>query len=153
MQSSDSHWSKFCLTTYFFAITLTVLIGPTFAAAQSSSGAMPPTQWSNDLDKYPGLLPEFGRLFDQLQRNVQYPPPRTQSRLLPMLPESTVFYAAFSNYGDASRQALQIFHQELQESPVLRDWWGNTPIPPERARRKTSWRAITSSPNIWEMKS
>src|SRR5262249_4884049 len=36
---------------------------------------------------------------------------------------STVFYAAFSNYGEASHQALDIFHRELEESSVLRDWW------------------------------
>ncbi|HYL16954.1 MAG TPA: hypothetical protein VEV41_28230 [Terriglobales bacterium] len=32
-------------------------------------------------------------------------------------------YAAFPNYGDVTRQVLEIFRQELQESPVLRTWW------------------------------
>jgi hypothetical protein len=39
------------------------------------------------------------------------------------LPESTVFYAAFPNYGDVAHQTLKIFRDELQQSPVLRDWW------------------------------
>ncbi len=78
---------------------------------------------TGELDKYPGLLPEFGRVFERLQKELQFPPARSQSRLLPLLPESTVFYAAFPNYSDAAHQTLTIFHQELQASPVLRDWW------------------------------
>jgi type II secretory pathway pseudopilin PulG len=82
-----------------------------------------PSPSPQDLTKYSGLLPAFGQLLEKLQHEVQTPPPRGQSRLLPLLPESTVFYAAFPNYGDASHQALAIFHREVQQSPVLRDWW------------------------------
>src|SRR5262249_5889950 len=46
-----------------------------------------------------------------------------ESRLLPLLPEPTIVYASFPNYGEATHQALQAFRQELQESAVLRDWW------------------------------
>lgn len=77
------------------------------------------------LSAYPGLLPEFGQLLVKLQKNIQYPAPRGESRLLPLLPESTIFVAAVPNYGDAAHQALQIFQQELQESSVLRDWWSH----------------------------
>jgi type IV pilus assembly protein PilA len=81
--------------------------------------------WTQDFTKYPGLLDELGHLVERLQQNVQYPAPREASPLLPMLPPSTIFYAAFPNYGDATHQALTIFRQELQESEVLRDWWGH----------------------------
>jgi len=87
-------------------------------AAPADHPALP-----QDLSKYPGLLPEFGQLLEKLQHEVQTPPPRGQSRLLPLLPESTVFYAAFPNYGDASHQAFAIFQREVQQSPVLRAWW------------------------------
>jgi type IV pilus assembly protein PilA len=89
-------------------------------AAQSQS---PDAPFFQELNKYPGLLEEFGRLIGKLQQNIQFPPVRSESRLLPLLPESTMFYAAFSNYGDVTHQALAVFHQELQESAVLRDWW------------------------------
>jgi hypothetical protein len=79
--------------------------------------------WSPDLNKYPGLPEEFAHLLDKLQRNVEFPPGRTQSRLLSLLPESTTYYAAFPNYGDAAHQALLIFRRELQQSEVLRNWW------------------------------
>ena len=73
--------------------------------------------------KYPGLLPEFGQLLGKLQKNIQFPEARSQSRLMPLLPESTILYAAFPNYGDAVHQAQAIFHKELEQSEVLRAWW------------------------------
>ena len=81
------------------------------------------TPWSKILQKHPGLLDEFGRLYQKLQQGVQFPPPRSESRILPLLPPSTISYAAFPNYGDVTQQALKIFRQELQDSAVLRDWW------------------------------
>jgi type IV pilus assembly protein PilA len=81
--------------------------------------------WSKDFNKYPGLLPELGNLVQKLKKNIQFPPSRTESRLLPLLPSSTMTFAAFPNYGDVTQQTLKIFRQELQESAVLRDWWGH----------------------------
>ena len=93
-------------------------------AAQATPAGQPPeVPWPQDLNKYPGLLPEFGRLVDKLQHNLRFPSVHLQSRLLSLLPESTIFYAAFPNYGDVTHQALKVFRQELQESSVLRDWW------------------------------
>jgi type IV pilus assembly protein PilA len=95
----------------------------TSAIAQTAPPPPKPDDAVRQLDKYPGLLPELGRLFDKFQREIQFPPPRTQSRLLPLLPPATTFYLGLSNYGAAAHQALNIFHQELQTSPVLRQWW------------------------------
>lgn len=78
--------------------------------------------FTDDLKKYPGLTDEFSRLAEKLQSGVQFPPDRTQSRILPLLPPVD-YYAAVANYGDAAHQALIIFQQELQQSNVLRDWW------------------------------
>lgn len=111
------------------AVGVAVLLVASACAAQSkpvtATVQQPALSPAQELDKYPGLIPEFGQLFLKLQNNVQYPAPRGESRLLPLLPESTIFFAAFPNYGDAAHQALQIFRQELQESSVLRDWWGH----------------------------
>jgi len=106
----------------FAAVPLLLLV-TSAAEAQSTAPSQSQLPWSQDLQKYPGLQTELGQLITKLQHNVQFPPARGQSRLLPLLPESTVFYAAFPNYGDATHQALAIFRQELQESAVLRDWW------------------------------
>ena len=111
-----------CLAISFVAV-ITLFPHGTFCVAQSAPKQRPEMGWSNDLNKYPGLLPELTHLFDRLQHEVEFPPVRAKSRILPLMSESTVFYAAFPNYGDASRQALEIFQQELRESSVLRNWW------------------------------
>src|SRR5271163_694267 len=92
-------------------------------AAQPSATQSTTAPWTEDMNKYPGLLPELGRLVDKLQHNLQFPAARKESRLLPLMPETTISYAAFSNYGEVIRQTLKIFRQELQESELLRDWW------------------------------
>jgi len=92
-------------------------------AQATPEGQVPGATWAQELNKYPGLMAEIGQLVDKLQKNVQFPAARDKSRLLPLLPEATMSYAAFPNYGDAAHQALKIFRQELAESPVLSDWW------------------------------
>jgi type II secretory pathway pseudopilin PulG len=82
-----------------------------------------PNPFLQEMNQYPGLQQELGLLFEKIRAGVQLPVDRTQSLLLPVLPESTLFYAALPNYGEPSHQALKIFEQELQQSPVLRDWW------------------------------
>ena len=105
-----------------------ILLAAAVCAGQSNPGprfaqSKPPV--AQDLSAFPGLIPEFGQLLVELEKNIQYPAPRAESRLLPLLPESTIFFAALPNYGDAAHQALQIFRQELQENSVLRDWWSH----------------------------
>src|SRR5579864_381652 len=101
--------------------------------------------WFQELDKYPGLIAEFAHLQAKLQQEIKLPAMRGPSRLLPLLPESTVGYLALPNYGDSLHQALQIFHQELQESTVLRDWWQHvdlgTSYPGARSLTKTEPKA------------
>ena len=106
------------------AAVVAILLLPAAVSAQTKAQTQPtPNAGFDDLNKYPGLLPEFGQLFQKIQKEVQSPPERMQSSLLPLLPESTVFYAALPNYGEASHQAMKVFQAELQGSAVLRDWW------------------------------
>jgi hypothetical protein len=97
-------------------------VSPCFAQSAPAS-QQPEMPWSQELKKHPELLAEFGRLYEMLQKDIQFPAPRSESRLMPLLPASTMSYAAFPNYGDVTQQALKVFRQELQESAVLRDWW------------------------------
>jgi len=107
----------------FVVIFATILFTGSAASAQTARTAQQPPSWPPDPNKYPGLLNEFGALFAKLQHNIQFPSPRSDSRLLPLLPQSTMFFAAFPNYADVSDQALKILRQEVRESPVFRDWW------------------------------
>jgi type II secretory pathway pseudopilin PulG len=116
-------WRHYFNQTAALLVAILLLISACAAQAQATAAARPDPPWLQNVQKDPALLVEFGQLMTKLQHDIQFPPPRGQSRLLPLLPESTAFYAAFPNYGDASHQALTIFHQELQQSPVLRAWW------------------------------
>lgn len=70
--------------------------------------------------KNPELMKELGQLIEKVQEGVQYPAPRNESGILLKLPESTLFYAAFPNYGESAHQAAQIFKEELDRSPQLK---------------------------------
>ena len=105
-------------------ISLLWVVLPSFPAGAQTTAATPTANpVMEELNKYPGLLPELGRLFEKWQREVRVPEPIRQSNLLHLLPSTTTFYVAFPNYGEAAHQTLEIFHQELQESSVLRNWW------------------------------
>ncbi|MGH9642048.1 MAG: hypothetical protein ACRD3Q_06440 [Terriglobales bacterium] len=108
-------------------ITIILLLSP-FSIAQSPASAKAGKDPAGDaiaaqLNKYPGLLPELAHLFARLKSEIQFPPERQQSDLLPLLPGSTTYYAGFPNYGETAHQALTIFRDELQRSAVLRNWW------------------------------
>lgn len=105
------------------ALTAAICLITVPGAAQATGAGQPGVPWAQELTKDPALRAEFGQLMEKLRQGVQLPLPRGESRLLPWLPESTIFYAAFPNYGDASHQVLTIFRQELQQSAVLRAWW------------------------------
>jgi type IV pilus assembly protein PilA len=113
-----------CFGRCVVSVALGLLVVAACGAQTTQNAKTPQQDWAQELDaKYPGLLAEFGQLFQKLQHNVQFPAARGESRLLPLLPESTMSYAAFPNYGDAANQTLKVFRQELQESTVLRQWW------------------------------
>src|SRR5262245_58598169 len=105
------------------AFVILILTVANLVAAQQASPDPKQNPFAQIEEKYPGLMQEFGRLAEAMQRDVKLPDARTQSSLLPLLPDSTVFYLAIPNYGETSHQALTIFHARLKQSQVLRDWW------------------------------
>jgi type IV pilus assembly protein PilA len=111
----------------YWAACATIFIFTSLSASQTNSSQpkepmTPQLALSNELAKYPGLLPELVNLLDKLKQ-VQFPPERRQSNLLPLLPPSTTYYVGLPNYGEAAHQTLTIFREELKSSAVLRDWW------------------------------
>jgi len=106
------------------ALAVFVVLLASCCGAQVATSPKDP--FSQELSKYPGLLPELGKIVERLKNEVHFPPDRDHSNLFPLVPESTTYYMAFPNYGDAAHQALAIFQQELRESAVLRDWWQHT---------------------------
>jgi hypothetical protein len=95
-------------------------------STSASVGAVPIQReiaWSENSAKHLAELAELLHLQNKMEEKIQLPGLRYESRLLPLLPASTVLYAGIPNYSDAIREAEQLFQQELQESDVLREWW------------------------------
>src|SRR5689334_2744613 len=133
LRSQGTRWIATEVTDLFLSSTSWCQSSPAARPQESHStyavgvNGKVQNDWLQDLDKkYPGLLNEFANLQSRFSKEIQYPGPRLQSRLLPLLPESTVFYIAIPNYGDTLHQAIQIFDQELKESAVLSDWFQHT---------------------------
>ncbi len=120
--------------TQYAAASAAIFLITSACAAQLTTTAQPTVTWFQELQKDPALRAAFGQLLTKLQRNVQLPQPRDESRLLPLQQESTVFYMALPNYGEAAHQALTIFQQELRESAVLRAWWQRGDLAPNEPK-------------------
>ena len=82
--------------------------------------------WSENRDKYLALLAQFSILQKKFE-SIKLPDLRYESRMLGVVPETTVFYAAIPNLGDALAQANRLFQQQLAQSAVLREWWQQGP--------------------------
>ena len=78
--------------------------------------------WSENRDKYLALLTQFSVLEKKFE-NIKLPDLRYESRLLHVVPDTAVLYAAIPNLGDALAQANRLFQQQLAQSAVLREWW------------------------------
>ena len=146
LRSDTLHSNKPRRSSPFAAVFVTVLlaIAPMTALGQTKTPAKAPqsgtkraspsttkkpsTQkpddmaWLQEALKDPEFMKALEHLSQRLTTELQYPGPRTQSRILPRLSESTGFYAAFPNYGPTLHAAQQIFQDELRNSPTLQDF-------------------------------
>src|SRR5205807_2012390 len=83
-------------------------------STNASVGAVPMREelaWSQDRDKLLALLAEVSHLSRKME-SLQLPGLRYSSRILPGLPQSSVFVASIPNYSDAIQQANKLFQQE-----------------------------------------
>ena len=80
--------------------------------------------WSHDRVKYLGLLAQFAALGKQIEQ-IPFPQPRYSSDLLDRVPANTTLYISVPNLGDFLSQANQTFHDQLNKSPALQQWWNS----------------------------
>lgn len=78
--------------------------------------------WSKNSAQYLALLGDFAVLQKQFAA-IPGPGLRYNSDLLPYVPDNTVVYAAIPNLSNTLDEAGKIFHDRLQQSPALRNWW------------------------------
>ena len=121
VQSFRPMWRLFVLCAV--AVAMAFLFSAECAAQTDAQTKPSDEQWLSGLSKNPELMKALGRLVEQLRGNVHFPPPRAESHLLPLLPETTVAYLAYPNYGEVVHQALITFRQERETSPALAELW------------------------------
>jgi ferric-dicitrate binding protein FerR (iron transport regulator) len=80
--------------------------------------------WSHDRVKYLGLLAQFAVLGKQIGQ-IPFPQPRYSSDLLDRIPANTTLYISVPNLGDFLTQANQTFHDQLNKSPAMQQWWNS----------------------------
>ncbi|MEM8993811.1 MAG: FecR family protein [Acidobacteriota bacterium] len=78
--------------------------------------------WSQNVDGYIEILREYTALRREVEERVSQPELRYSSRLLDLMPEDTVVYAAAPNFAQTVTETHQVFKDQLAESPALQDW-------------------------------
>lgn len=143
-ERSDGNPMRAWRCLFVFCTVAALCLLSSVCGAQAKAATRDDTDWSRALDKYPGLLPEFGHLMEKLKSGVQFPPARHESNLFPLVPAPAGYYVALPNYGDAAHQALMIFQQELKESSVLRDWWEHGPMAKSGSQVESSFEKFSA---------
>ncbi|HEY1578825.1 MAG TPA: FecR domain-containing protein [Terracidiphilus sp.] len=80
--------------------------------------------WSPNRNEYFELLAQLSMLEHRIAQ-IPLPQPRYGSDLLNRMPAETQLYVSVPNLGDFVAQAKTIFEDQLNQSPVLQQWWSN----------------------------
>jgi hypothetical protein len=80
--------------------------------------------WSRNAAKYAETLKGLAALQTELN-TVPRPGVRHSTRLLDMMPENTVLYAALPNLSATIVESNRIIEERIQQNPALREWFAN----------------------------
>ena len=80
--------------------------------------------WSRNAARYAQTLDALTALNKELNA-VQQPDVRHSTRLLDMMPENTVLYAAVPNLASTIVESNRIIEEKIQQNPALHDWFQN----------------------------
>lgn len=80
--------------------------------------------WSHNAARYAQTLASLTALQKELNA-VAKPGVRYSTRLLDMMPDNTVLYAALPNLGSTIAESNRIIDERIQQNPALKDWFDN----------------------------
>ena len=80
--------------------------------------------WSRNAAQYAQVLDALTSLRHELNA-VPKPGVRNSTRLLEMMPETTVIYAAIPNLANSIVESNRIIEERIQQNPALRDWFAS----------------------------
>ena len=78
--------------------------------------------WSRNAPRYAQTLAGLNALNQELAR-VARPGVRNSTRLLDLMPENTVFYAALPNLTATLAESHRIMQERINQNPALSEWW------------------------------
>ena len=104
----------------------------TTSAAVDAIAVADEVSWSRDSARYAKLLNELASLRKDLDARVPNPKLRYSSKLLGMVPQETVIYAAIPNLTNSILEARQVFMEHVAESDALQEWWNAHMSSPEQ---------------------
>jgi len=81
-------------------------------------------KWSRNAAQYAQVLDALASLKNELKA-VPKPGVRNSTRLLDMMPATTVMYAAIPNLAASITESNRIIEERIQQNPALRDWFAN----------------------------
>jgi len=81
-------------------------------------------KWSRNAVQYAQVLDALASLKNELKA-VPKPGVRNSTRLLDMMPATTVMYAAIPNLAASITESNRIIEERIQQNPALRDWFAN----------------------------
>jgi hypothetical protein len=84
--------------------------------------------WSRNAARYAQTLASLTALQQELNA-VTKPGVRYSTRLLDMMPENTVLYAALPNLSTTIAESNRIIEERIQQNPALKDWFANRQEP------------------------
>lgn len=79
--------------------------------------------WSRNAARYANLVSELANLRREVNQRVARPGVRYSSKLVDLVPENAVFYAALPNLSETLAQSQQIMQERIKQNPALADWW------------------------------
>src|SRR6267143_4869474 len=90
--------------------------------ALESGSILEEIKWSRNAEKYSQLLSQLSAVRRELNA-VPRPGVRTSTRLLDLMPENTVLYAALPNLAQSLAESNKVVENRINQNPVLRQWW------------------------------